>query len=139
MTGEALRRRRDHAIAALALGPVERKVGTLQESVRRCVLSSSRRNADRYGDGDGARPAMDCERRGSNPLPDALGYGVRAFERRIGHEHHDLLPAEAGHDINPARKRPDPASEVAQHLVACVMAIVLLRHKGWCSDACLGE
>ena len=66
---------------------------------------------------------MDQERRRFDLLADALGDGAGALEGRVGHEHDDLLAAVARDHVDAARMGAHAHRELAQHLVAGIVAV----------------
>src|SRR5262249_10886270 len=64
----------DDSVAAVALRPVERLVGTPENGFRAVVGLRDRRDADRDGDLDGTRALEDGERLAGDAPPDALGH-----------------------------------------------------------------
>jgi hypothetical protein len=116
-------RGRDDAIAAFFLRPVKGEVGAFQDVAGDGIARLPRGDPDRDRHGNVTGAAVDRERRRLDPLPDALGNGFRRVEGRVRDDHHDLLPAEPGHNVDPARVIADAVSELAQDLVTGIMPI----------------
>src|SRR5262245_54540044 len=109
-----------HAVAALALGLIERLVGALHQVVK--ALHPGVRFGHADADGDPHGNAIPLEWRRLQPLPHLVGVPHRFLPRGLRQQQDELLSAEAGQDVRASDVASADIGDMADDGVTCVMA-----------------
>src|SRR3989442_2123913 len=114
--------RRGHLVLARPLGGVERFVGGPHQVLGgRYLVVGQARDAEARGDGPAVR-----EGKGRDDLPDAVRVEPGAGAGGLDEEHHELVPAVAGHDVDTPRVLDQNLRDLPQRLVADGVAQVVV-------------
>src|SRR5258708_30313070 len=96
---DALRRVRDHAVAAVMLGAIERVVGALEDIADGLALAVQRRQPDRDRDLDALGSLADHERLTGDRTPQPFRHHAGDMQIGLGHHDHEFLAAIAAGEI----------------------------------------